>query len=256
MGGRGGGIGGLGMLLPLFSRFGWKGILIGVVLVVAFTQFGVCQGGGSSPGNQAMQTSPEDRPASDDEMVRFVGFVFDDAQESWTGKLDRYKPAKMVVFEHAASTGCGRAPSSVGPFYCPSDQTVYIDLSFYQELNRRVGAPGDFAQAYVIGHELGHHVQNLYGRLDSGSNKESIEVELQADCLAGVWARDAEKRGLLEAGDLAEALDAAAAIGDDAIQQQTTGKIHRESWTHGSSAQREKAFRTGHEGGNASACGL
>src|SRR5690606_5004874 len=143
---------------------------------------------------------------------------------------------------------CGSASSAVGPFYCPLDRKVYIDLSFYDDLRRRFGAPGDFAQAYVIAHEVGHHVQNQRGLLGRGE-VDSIQVELQADCLAGAWARSADARGLVEVGDVDEALHAAAQIGDDTIQRRTQGRVQPETWTHGSAAQRSSAFRRGLGGG-------
>jgi hypothetical protein len=202
-------------------------------------------------------TPTERGESSQDELSRFVGFVLDDVQESWREDFEgagrRYQPARMVLFTGAVSSGCGGASSAVGPFYCPADRRVYIDLSFYNELHRRFGASGDFAQAYVIAHEIGHHLQNQVGELrETGS----IETELQADCLAGVWAADAKRRQLLEPGDMEEALDAAAAVGDDSIQRRTTGTVRPETWTHGSSAQRQAAFRRGVKGASLSSCGL
>ena len=246
--------GGLGMLLPLAGRFGWKGVLIvgAIVLAVQYCP-GMMSGGGD--GTRAPATTP-----AEDELVQFTGFVFDDIQASWVDDFERqgerYPMARIVVYRDAVRSGCGTTSSAVGPFYCPTDGKVYIDLSFYQELQRRFGAPGDFAQAYVIAHELGHHIQNVEGRIHSSSNAESVQVELQADCLAGAWARDAERRGLIEPGDIGEAMAAAAAIGDDRIQQQTTGRINQESWTHGSSEQRQAAWRRGYEGGTLAACGI
>jgi predicted metalloprotease len=163
----------------------------------------------------------------------------------------------MVLFRRGIRSGCGTATTAVGPFYCPNDHKVYIDLSFYDELRARFGAPGDFAQAYVIAHEVGHHVQNLRDKLGGGSRRpnDQIAVELQADCLAGAWGRDAERRGLLEMGDVDEALNAAAAIGDDTLQKKAQGYVQPESWTHGSSAQRKAAFDKGYRGGP-QACGI
>jgi predicted metalloprotease len=251
-----GGLGGLGGgnvvgIFSLLSRFGWKGIAIGVVLAAVLFGTNLCGGlgGGSSSQRGAVATTP-----AEDEQVKFVGFVFDDAQTYWHGAWSSYRPAKIVVFRGAVESACGTTSSAVGPFYCPIDKQVYIDLAFYGDLDRRFGAPGDFAQAYVIGHELGHHVQNLRG-LMGGGEVDSVEVELQADCLAGAWARDAEKRGLLEIGDVEEALGAAAAIGDDTIQRKTQGRVQPETWTHGSSAQRVAALRRGIQGGP-DACGL
>ncbi len=267
----------LGALLAVGSRFGWKGILVAIVLVGAMTYGGMCSGGGissclggGSPGTEQRRTdprgdvTPEKAPAGQrgqssptaegDELARFVGFVLDDVQKTWQEQLPDYKIAKMVLFKNQVSSACGSASAAVGPFYCPTDHKVYIDLAFYNELRRRFGADGDFAQAYVIAHEVGHHVQNIRGKLGRGEVNQ-IEVELQADCLAGAWARDAERRKLLEVGDIDEALNAAAAIGDDSIQKKTQGHVQPETWTHGSSAQRSGAFKKGFEGG-ASSCGI
>jgi predicted metalloprotease len=248
--------GGLGLLIPLAMRFGWPGILVAIVLVVVSR--GLDCGATEAPSSRAVAS--ERRGTGSDEQIRFVGFVFDDVQSTFERATaaagQRYQPAKMVVFRDGVRSECGVAPSSVGPFYCPLDHKVYIDLAFYGELSRRFGAPGDFAQAYVIGHEVGHHLQNLHGGLSSRGREGSVETELQADCLAGVWAADAERRNLLEAGDLEEAMGAAAAIGDDAIQRKTTGSVHPESWTHGSSEQRQAAYRKGYRGGTLASCGL
>ena len=259
-GGGGGSINilGMGALLPLVARLGWKGILILVAIVFIVNYMGLCSGGGEdSPGRGAV-TPTERGNASQDELSKFVGFVLDDVQESWRDDFEavgkRYQPARMVLFTDAVSSACGSASSAVGPFYCPLDRKVYIDLSFYGELHRRFGASGDFAQAYVIAHEIGHHVQNQLAGLEREGG--SVDTELQADCLAGVWARSAEKRNLLEAGDLEEAQGAAAAVGDDNIQRRTTGTIRPETWTHGSSAQRQAALKRGYQGAGLSACGL
>ncbi|HTE50041.1 MAG TPA: neutral zinc metallopeptidase [Kofleriaceae bacterium] len=264
--GGGGGMGGLGLLLPLAGRFGWKGILIALV-VLGLLRYGncggaMCSGGAADDGERRPgATSGAGAKKSDDELFRFVGFVLDDAQAFWQeefkGAGERYRNARLSVFTDSVRSGCGNASSAVGPFYCPVDQKVYIDLSFYRELQRRFGAPGDFAQAYVIAHEIGHHVQRLRGVLggDEG-NKGSIKTELQADCLAGVWAKSAEKRNMLEAGDLSEGMTAAAAVGDDAIQKKSGGEITPETWTHGSSDQRQAAFQRGYDGGRMKSCGL
>jgi len=160
----------------------------------------------------------------------------------------------LTLFRESVSSACGTASAAVGPFYCPLDRKVYIDLSFYDLLRERFGAPGDFAQAYVVAHEVGHHVQNQKGLLGKGEVNQ-IETELQADCLAGAWAKDASARGLVEVGDVDEALNAAAQIGDDTIQRKTQGRVQPETWTHGSAAQRSSSFKRGLEGGVA-ACGL
>jgi uncharacterized protein len=261
---RGGGRGGMpiGGLLHIFSMFGWKGMLVGLLLVGVLSG-GTClgtdgcamMGGAPSHDSRTTSTRPVQSTPQEDELVRFVGFVFDDVQNMWQGALDDYRGSKLVLFRRGVSSACGTASTAVGPFYCPLDHRVYIDLSFYDELRRRFGAPGDFAQAYVIAHELGHHVQNLRDLLGRRGNREKIEIELQADCLAGAWAKDADRRGLLEVGDIDEALTAAAAIGDDTLQKKTQGHIQPETWTHGSAAQRTAAFKNGFEGG-ARACGF
>ena len=218
-----------------------------------------------SPGGAPTprQTSPEE-----EKLVDFVSFVLDDVQGTWhtgfpqSGK--RYKDAKLVLFTDAVRSNCGFAESAMGPFYCPLDQKVYIDLGFYRDLKQRFGAPGDFAQAYVIAHEIGHHVQHLLGidaevRRVQQSRPEraaalSVRLELQADCLAGVWGNATRQRGILEQGDVEEALGAAAAIGDDRIQRQSGGSVNPETWTHGSSKQRVAWFRRGFQSGRMEAC--
>jgi predicted metalloprotease len=210
------------------------------------------QAPGPSPG-------PRAKPADEDELVGFVSFVLDDVQDTWTRefrKLGReYERAKLVLFTDAVRSGCGFAEAAMGPFYCPADGKVYVDLGFYRDLKQRFGAPGDFAQAYVIAHEVGHHVQNLLGISDKvrqtqqarpdAANALSIRLELQADCLAGMWARSSDDRELLEDGDIEEGLGAAAAVGDDRIQARTTGQVNPERWTHGSAQQRVAWFKRG-----------
>jgi predicted metalloprotease len=236
--------GNLGMLLPLAGRFGWKGILLLLVLVILVGRgmFGL---GGS--------TSKEPRTA--DEASAFVGFVLDDVQASWERRfveMNRpYRQADLVLFSDATETRCGFGTSAVGPFYCPNDRRVYIDLVFFADLDRRLGAPGDFAQAYVIAHEVGHHVQHQLGALGGGS---SVNVELQADCYAGLWARSANDRTLLEPGDIEEALAATAAVGDDTLQRRGQGQVQPETFTHGSAEQRTRWFRRGYDSGDVKAC--
>jgi predicted metalloprotease len=240
----------LGALLAVAGRFGWKGILIAVLVVGAMTYGGVCNGSGMSclgGGSPAVHNEPSKTPAND-EQGNFIGFVFDDVQKTWRESLKSYKTTKLVLFRNQVQSACGTASSAVGPFYCPVDHQVYIDLTFYDQLRERFGAPGDFAQAYVIAHEVGHHVQNLNGLLGKGEVHQ-IETELQADCLAGAWAQSAEKRGLLEVGDIDEALNAASQIGDDTIQRKTQGHVQPETWTHGSAAQRSSAFKKGYTSG-------
>jgi predicted metalloprotease len=207
-----------------------------------------------------VQSSPEE-----DRRVQFVSFVLDDAQNTWRQILgDRYQDAKLVLFRDQVQSACGFGQAASGPFYCPGDQKVYIDLSFYDELQRRFGAPGEFAQAYVLAHELGHHVQNLMGiepqvrramqaRPDM-QNELSVRLELQADCLAGVWGHSTAQRQILEAGDVESALNAAAAIGDDRIQRMSGGWVQPETFTHGSSAQRVEWFKRGLQSGDMKDC--
>ena len=214
----------------------------------------------TASGRRAPQSN-----AAEEELVDFVSFVLDDVQSSWQRQLpQRYVPAKLVLFTDGVRSGCGVGEAAMGPFYCPVDRKAYIDLGFYKELRARFGAPGDFAQAYVLAHEIGHHVQNLLGisdrtragqrqRPDSASAL-SVRLELQADCFAGIWAHSTKERHLLEAGDIEEALGAAAAIGDDRLQKQATGTVHPETWTHGSSAQRVQWLKKGLEGGRVEDC--
>lgn len=254
---------GVGILFWLFSRFGLKGVLIGGALFAAY--YFLAPGGGQSqhaagPGESATSEGV-------DEAEAFVGFVLDDVQNTWkkifAERGQRYVPAKLVLFTGSTRSGCGYGSAEVGPFYCPSDRRAYIDLSFYRELDRRFGAPGDFAQAYVIAHEIGHHVQTLLGvdaktkalvRGGEAENAVSIRQELQADCYAGMWAHFTSQRNILEVGDLEEGLRAAAAIGDDALQRQAQGSVRPESWTHGSSDQRVTWFKRGYEKGSLEAC--
>jgi predicted metalloprotease len=251
----GGGAGGLGLLVLLL--------------------FYLLGGGGSASGGGPLEGLPElpaaqgqTGPDPDAELKDFVGFVVQDVQRSWTTAFansdKQYEPTRLVLFEQATQTGCGVGSSQTGPFYCPLDRKVYLDLGFFRELRSRFGAPGDFAQAYVIAHEFGHHVQNILGinsevRQKQQANPEeanelSIRLELQADCLAGVWAHSAYEQQLLEEGDLEEGLAAAAAVGDDRIQEQTSGRVNPEQWTHGSSEQRVTWFRKGFDSGDPGAC--
>jgi uncharacterized protein len=190
--------------------------------------------------------------------------VFDNTQTMWAGTLDGYRDAKLVLFREGVSTGCGSASSAVGPFYCPADQRVYLDLSFYRDMEQQLGASGDFAWAYVIAHEVGHHVQNLAGTSDEvrrlqreepeNANPLSVRLELQADCYAGVWAHSVFEKGDLEDGDIDEAIRASEAVGDDRLQRRATGGVNPDSFTHGSSAQRAKWFRAGQSAGQPADC--
>ena len=249
--GKGGGIVGIiGVLLALFlsGGLGGSGGGSGVDITDIFGQM-------QSPGGTV--------DPADDDLVQFMSDALDDIQAFWStdaGLGAEYRDAKLVLFSSGVSTdGCGNAPSSVGPFYCPADQSAYIDLSFFRELQDRFGAPGDFAQVYVLAHELGHHVQNLLGTSaqvtqeqqadPSSQNDLSVRLELQADCYAGIWGHSAKDRGLIEPGDLEEGLGAAAAVGDDAL-----GNGDQESWTHGSSESRQRWFSAGFENGDLDDC--
>ena len=254
------------------------GIGMAVLALVVYLMGGdptvVLNGGGQgqpvpeagAPANAGAPGAP-----AQDQMSQFVSVVLADTEDTWSAifkqKFGRdYEDPKLVLFTGAVQSACGIAQSAMGPFYCPNDQAVYIDLAFYRELKDRFGAPGDFAQAYVIAHEVGHHVQNLLGTSDkvraaqersdkAGANALSVGLELQADCYAGVWGYHAQRaRNILEPGDLDEALNAASAIGDDKLQKATRGYVVPESFTHGSSAQRQQWFRRGFESGSLDAC--
>ncbi|CAN5762261.1 neutral zinc metallopeptidase [soil metagenome] len=212
------------------------------MLIGALSYAGTCQGT-STQDPSHLAGAPA---AGQDDQTAFVGYVLDDVQKTFAKDVPNYLPARLEVFRRAIKTECGTATSAVGPFYCPKDEKAYIDLAFYDDLRQQLGAPGDFAQAYVIAHELGHHVQNLRGEFHGGG---SIAIELQADCFAGAWAKDAETRGLLEVGDIDEALNAAAQIGDDTLQKKSQGYVQPETWTHGSAAQRSGSFKQGYSGG-------
>ena len=202
------------------------------------------------------------------DLVQFVGYVENDVNDLWQDTFQRsgeqYVRAPLVLFTGATQSGCGAASSQTGPFYCPQDEKVYLDTDFFKELADRFGAPGDFAQAYVIAHEIGHHVQTLTGiesqvrqlqqQDPSRQNELSVKLELQADCLAGVWAQSVYKQGDLESGDIEEGLGAASAVGDDRIQASAGVGVNPETWTHGSAAQRSQWFNTGFTSGDPAAC--
>ena len=250
-----------------------------IILLLAYLFFGGLPGGGGgglgvdpgtgqfSPAPGASSTDLEEAPP--DDAGKFVDFVAGDVDATWqklfaeSGKT--YEPATIVLYDNAVSTACGNAPSTVGPFYCPRDRKVYLDLPFLDQLQEQLGANGDFARAYVIAHEIGHHVQNLLGVMDDvdlatqenpdDRNELSVRLELQADCLAGIWAHSAFAKGdLLESGDLEEGLNAAAAVGDDRIQKQSGRGVDPDSFTHGTSEQRVKWFRAGFDNGDPTAC--
>jgi len=249
-------------------HIGLGGALILLVSSLVFKQnfFALIGGGGATP--VATRPNPA-KTEAERPLVQFVSFVLDDTQKTWeqifpqqTGK--QYRHAKLVLFRNYTRSGCGAAESATGPFYCPEDEKVYIDLGFYDELKQRFGAPGEFAQAYVLAHEVGHHVQKLVGieakvrqlqeQNPRQQNALSVRVELQADCLAGVWAHSTQERGLLESGDVESALGAAAAVGDDRLQKMATGHVSPETFTHGSSQQRMSWFRKGLGNGSIAAC--
>jgi uncharacterized protein len=256
-------IGGRGM--------GIGGALIALVLSLVFG-INIFDSGGGAPVPQQTAPGEAQQPVAstpeEDKRIQFVSFVLDDVQQTWTQLLpkagEQYKDARLAVFRDGVQTACGDAPAAVGPFYCPLDQRVYLDVSFFDELAQRFGAPGDFAQAYVIAHELGHHVQHLLGieqrvrqmqeSRPGSANQLSVALELQADCFAGVWANSTSQRKLLQEGDVEEALGAASAVGDDRIQAQQTGRIRPDTFTHGSAAQRAQWFRRGMESGNPNSC--
>ena len=254
-GGRAGlGIGGTAVLLILSLVFG--------------RNFFDDVGSGASTVSQSNGSlSPADS-AREEPQVRFVSFVLNDAQATWKQILPqygaKYHDAGLVLFRGATETGCGTGQTAMGPFYCPLDEKVYIDLEFYDELKTKFSAAGDFAQAYVIAHELGHHVQHILGtdaqmrqsaqRDSRRQNELSVKLELQADCYAGVWGHSTQQRNKLQPGDIEEGLNAAASVGDDRIQKRTTGRVSTESFTHGSSAQRSSWFKKGFDAGDPRAC--
>lgn len=269
---RRGGIGLGGLLLIL--GVSW---LLGVdplMMLQGVEQAQVSVNSGSPGGLSSRETPPTTEPAGgtsrEDDMKTFVSVVLADTETMWQAAFDQagqtYQEPTLVLFTGSVRSACGLGQAAMGPFYCPADQKVYIDLSFYDDLRTQFGAPGDFAQAYVIAHEVGHHVQNLLGvsgkiqelrqrSSEVESNRLSVLLELHADCLAGVWAYDADNvRKLLEHGDVEEGLRAAAAIGDDRLQQQSRGYVTPDSFTHGSSEQRVRWFRTGLETGDVGAC--
>ncbi len=269
--GRAGG-GGSGML-------GGRSIGIGTIVVALLggwifginplTILSLLSGGGGGV-EQVQQQAPAQRPPADDRMAKFVSTVLADTEDVWKDVFAKggktYQEPRLVLFRGATPTACGAGQAAMGPFYCPGDQKVYIDLAFYETLKTRLGAPGDFAQAYVIAHEVGHHVQNLLGisakmeqmraRVSQTEyNALSVRLELQADCLAGVWAHHAQNaRQILDNGDVEEAMNAAARIGDDALQRAGSGAVVPESFTHGTSAQRQRWFNAGLQGGSVKGC--
>jgi len=254
----GSGMGGLLPFLPLLLRspIGWL-VLVALGLLWVFRGALGFLGGGTR-GQSGPLAHGADDPA------HFVAFVLDDTQATWERELAargaHYRHAKLVLYTDATQTGCGYGDAATGPFYCPADERVYIDLGFYRELSQRLGARGEFAQAYVVAHEVGHHVQKLLGISDRvpsrsrGETSASVRLELQADCFAGIWAHSTNERNLLEAGDIDSAIGAAKAVGDDRLQRQASGVVSPEKWTHGSSAERARWFKRGFDTGSIDAC--
>jgi predicted metalloprotease len=259
------------------GRLGGRGIGIGSIAIALLASYflgvnpmtvlSLLSGGSPAPQTQS---APAAKPPADDRMAKFVSTVLADTEDVWKDVFSKgggtYQEPKLVLFRGATATACGRGEAAMGPFYCPADRKVYIDLGFYETLKNRLGAPGDFAQAYVIAHEVGHHVQNLLGisgKMDQMRGKVSevefnalsVRLELQADCFAGVWANHAQSaRQLLEQGDVEEAMNAAAKIGDDALQSAGGGRVVPDSFTHGSSAQRQRWFDIGLKNGSVKRC--
>jgi predicted metalloprotease len=263
--GGGGGFSGFG--LPHFSIGGI--LLLGILsLVFHRNLFTLFLGGGSVQDRPAVSSGPVSGGAQNTE-VQFVSFVLDDVQTTWQNLLPaqagtQYRHAKLVLFRDSFDSPCGQAQSATGPFYCPEDEKVYLDLGFFDQLKNQFGAPGEFAQAYVIAHEIGHHVQKILGieskveRMrqsnPSEANPISVRVELQADCFAGVWANSTEQRNIVHTADIQAGLRAAAAVGDDRLQKMATGRVSPETFTHGTSQQRDHWFQTGLNSGQISAC--
>ena len=259
--GGGGGFGGM-------PRVGLGGIVVLLVLSVIFRRDLVTPFLSAGGADQPNPETTAEANGAEEPVVQFVSFVLDDAQATWTKILptigQQYQPAKLVLFRDAINSACGFAQAATGPFYCPLDQRVYIDLGFYQELKDRFGAPGDFAQAYVLAHEIGHHVQYLLGTdqemrraqqtQPERANALSVKLELQADCYAGVWGHSTEQRHLLDPGDVEEGIQAAAAVGDDRIQKMSAGRVNPDGFTHGTSKQRVAWFRRGYDSGRPDAC--
>ncbi len=260
--GDGGGAGLFFLVFWLLRRpWGWVVLIIGGIGYFALRGIGALDPGDSRPlhAGQSGSGSPADKDAPE---VHFVGFVLDDVQTTWSGIFSQrgrtYRHAKLVLYTDETQTGCGEGSAATGPFYCPPDEQVYLDLGFFHELSGKLGARGQFAQAYVIAHEIGHHVQKLLGGHTAeprrGATVSSVRIELQADCYAGIWAHSTGERNILESGDIDSALGAAAAVGDDRLQKMSTGTVSPESWTHGSSDERKRWFTKGYTTGKIEEC--
>lgn len=265
--GSSGGLGGGGFRVPR-----GKGGLILLVVVLVAGYYGVDLTpllNGEAPVGQTQTQSQQVNSPEDNQMAKFTSVILASTEDTWSQLFQKmgkqYQDPKLVLYRGATRTGCGTGQSVMGPFYCPADKTVYIDLSFYQEMKDKLGADGDFAQGYVVAHEVGHHVQNLLGiepkirQIQQGASKAeqnrlSVKMELQADCFAGVWGHFMQNQQVLEQGDLEEALNAAQAIGDDRLQQQSQGRVIPDSFTHGTSEQRYTWFKRGFDSGNPNSC--
>jgi predicted metalloprotease len=281
--GRGGGLGGSPIRIPMGRGGGGMSISTIIILVVLFFALRACgidplqiltgEGGGPASfpggGGQVTQGQPGTQTGAPDEMTQFVGVVLAETEDVWNGIFQaeglNYEEPTLELFSGQVRSACGFASSASGPFYCPGDKKVYLDTSFFDQLDRQFGASGDFAQAYVIAHEVGHHIQNLTGILpkfnqmrqtmsETEANEMSMRVELQADCFAGVWGHYTAQKGLLEQGDVEEALNAAQKIGDDTLQKKMQGYVVPESFNHGTSAQRQQWFAAGLQSGKLSSC--
>jgi predicted metalloprotease len=268
----GGGGNALGCLLPLvMSRFGIGGVLVLIVGYFLLSSLGGLGGGGGLVPSSPQTNAPGGQSTLDPKTQQFLRAVLGSTEQVWTQVFakegQRYTPTTLVAYTSGTRTACGMGQAAMGPFYCPNDKKIYIDPTFFNELSQRFAAPGDFAQAYVIAHEVGHHIQDIEGTLEQAhslqaraseadGNAIQVKVELQADCYAGVWAANARdaQGSILEPGDLEEGMRAAEAIGDDTLQKQSQGVIVPESFTHGTSAQRTQALRTGLQSGNPAAC--
>lgn len=257
---------------------GGRGIGIGTIVIALvggwifginpLTILGVLGGGGGAP--TAVESGPAQRPPADDMQAKFISTVLADTEDVWTAVFQQagssYRVPKLVLFRGATRTACGQGQAAMGPFYCPADEIVYIDLAFYDTLKSKLGAPGDFAQAYVVAHEVGHHVQKIMGLTqkvdqmrqrvsEAQGNALSVRLELQADCFAGLWTYHSQRgKGWLEQGDIEEALNAASQIGDDTLQRRSQGQVVPESFTHGTSAQRVNWFKRGLQSGSVAQC--
>jgi len=273
LGGGGLGGGGLGCLLPLIaSRFGIGGVVVVVIGYFILTSLGGLNsgGGGLIPGQQV--SAPAGQSNLDPNTKHFTLQVLASTEDTWSKLLQpkgiQYTPTNLHFYSESDQSGCGAAQSAMGPFYCPNDKNIYLDTEFFRELSQRFQAPGDFAMAYVVAHEVGHHVQDLMGTLgqaeqlqaregETQANATQVKIELQADCYAGVWAANAktpEGQSVMQPGDFEEGMRAAEAIGDDTLQRQTQGRVVPDSFTHGTSAQRMNALQTGYKSGNPDAC--